>query len=119
VARGDSRGRTLGFPTANLDTRSAHKALVARGVYGGHATLAGKSYPAVANIGVNPTFAGTAMKIEVHLLDFAGDIYGRWMEFDLEFHVRAERKFASVEALKSQIGEDVAMVRRRLGLSPA
>lgn len=119
VARGDGRGRSLGFPTANLDTRSApvsaHKALVARGVYGGHATFEGKAYAAVANIGVNPTFDGTVMKIEVHLLDFDQDLYGRWMEFALEFPVRPERKFASVAALQQQIAEDLAQVRTRIG----
>lgn len=115
VTPGDGRGRGLGFPTANLDIRSAHKALVARGVYGGMATLAnGKTLPGVANIGVNPTFDGTAMKIEVHLLDFKGDLYGQWLEFSLLFQIREERKFASVEALTDQIRADVETVRIRL-----
>ena len=92
---------------------------MARGVYGGHATLEGKAYPAVANLGVNPTFDGTVMKIEVHLLDFDQDLYGRWMEFALEFSIRPERKFTSVEALQRQIAEDVAQVRLRFDLPPA
>lgn len=132
VSRGDSRGRSIGYPTANLDMRPdpkspaspgsprsprSHKALVARGVYGGHATWQGKAYPAVANIGVNPTFDGTIMKIEVHLLDFDQDLYGRWLEFALEFQIRPERRFDSVEALKSQIAADVAFARIRLGAS--
>lgn len=116
VTRGDSRGRTLGYPTANLDTRSAHKAMVARGVYGGWATLPdGRSHPAVANIGVNPTFDGTAVRIEVHLLDFDQDLYGQWVEFALQFQIRPERKFPSVDALKAQIAADIEAARRRLG----
>lgn len=116
VTRGDSRGRTLGYPTANLDTRSAHKAQVARGVYGGWATLPdGRVQRAVANIGVNPTFDGTAAKIEVHLLDFDADLYGQWIEFALRFHIRPERKFPSLEALKAQIADDITEARRRLG----
>ena len=79
-----------------------------------HFEGSGKAYPAVANIGVNPTFDGTVMKIEVHLLDFDADLYGRWMEFALEFQVRPERKFASVDALKTQIAADVNLVRARL-----
>jgi riboflavin kinase / FMN adenylyltransferase len=117
VTAGDRRGRQIGFPTANLDTRfafNAHKALVARGVYGGMARWRGGEYPAVANIGVNPTFGGTALKIEIHLLDFDQDLYGQWLEFDLHFQVRPERKFPSVEALRTQIAADVETVRQRL-----
>lgn len=117
VAAGDRRGRQLGFPTANLDTRSAfsaQKALVARGVYGGMARWQGAEHPAVANIGVNPTFDGTTLKIEVHILDFDRDLYGQWLEFDLRFQVRPERKFPSVEALRTQIAADVEAARDRL-----
>jgi riboflavin kinase/FMN adenylyltransferase len=115
VTRGEGRGRALGYPTANLDTRFAHKALVARGVYGGKAWLEdGKAYPALANIGVNPTFDGTAIKIEVHLLDFARDLYGRWIEFALHFHIRPEMRFPSADALKARIATDIGYYRDRL-----
>jgi riboflavin kinase / FMN adenylyltransferase len=120
VVRGEGRGRTLGIPTANLDTGYANKAVVALGVYGGTAVIAGKELPAVANIGINPTFlagagaAAPAIKIEVHVLDFSGDLYGQRIEFRLRFHVRPERKFDSVEALRARIGEDIAHARRIL-----
>lgn len=115
VTRGESRGGKLGFPTANLETPFPYKALVAHGVYGGTARWQGKEYPAIANIGINPTFGGTALKIEVHILDFNQDVYGDWMEFDLGFHIRPELKFSSVEALKAQIALDIQAVRNQLG----
>lgn len=111
VVRGDGRGRGLGFPTANLDLGYPFKAMVALGVYGGKAQVRGREIPAIANIGKHPTFGGDALKIEVHLLDFDQDIYGETVEFRLLFPVRPEVKFASVEALRAQIGNDVAETR--------
>jgi riboflavin kinase/FMN adenylyltransferase len=119
VTRGESRGEKLGFPTANLETPFPYKATVARGVYGGVARWSGNEYPAVANIGVNPTFGGTALKIEVHILDFHRDVYDDWIEFDLAFQIRPERKFASVEALRTQISEDIRTVRGHFERGPA
>jgi riboflavin kinase/FMN adenylyltransferase len=121
VVSGDRRGRTLGFPTANLETGFALKAPVARGVYGGFVRVEGgdgKDFPAVANVGINPTFDGTVSKIEVHLLDFDGDLYGRWIEFRLLFHVRPEIRFPGLDALKTQIAADVETVRGRLAALP-
>lgn len=121
VVSGERRGRDLGFPTANLDTGfalSRTKAPVARGVYGGWARLDGKSHPAVTNIGVSPTFDGTAHRIEVHLIDFTGDLYGRSLEFQLRFQVRPEIRFPSMESLKAQIAADVEFVRARLAGLP-
>ncbi|MEO7957857.1 MAG: riboflavin biosynthesis protein RibF [Fibrobacteria bacterium] len=114
VIRGDGRGKGLGFPTANLDLGYPFKALVSLGVYGGIARVDGREIKAIANIGKHPTFGGSALKIEIHLLDFDQDLYGRWVEFRLLFHVRPERKFASVDELRCQVEKDIASSRERL-----
>lgn len=114
VIRGDGRGRGLGFPTANIDLGYPFKAMVSLGVYGGKALVDGREVSAIANIGRHPTFGGEALKIEVHLLDVDQDLYGRWLEFRLFFHVRPERKFASVAELKLQVEKDIAETRARL-----
>lgn len=120
VVEGDRRGRQLGFPTANLDIAYPYKAKVAHGVYAGWARRVDSSAspvpgrPAIANIGVNPTFGGTAARIEVHLLDFSGDLYGKTLSFELRFQVRPERKFPSLDALRGQIALDIEGVRGRL-----
>lgn len=113
VVRGDGRGRTLGFPTANLGVGYPWKVQAALGVYGGTALAAGREWNAVANIGRHPTFGGDAVKIEVHLLDFQGDLYDGPLTFRMECAVRPERKFPSVEALREQIAADIAFVRNR------
>lgn len=119
VVRGDGRGKSLGYATANLDTEFPNKAIAALGVYGGTATVRGREMPAIANIGVNPTFSGgeaeaRRVKIEVHVLDFAGDLYGEWLEFRLRAHVRPEQRFASLEELKHQIAQDIVTVRKSI-----
>ena len=114
VVRGDGRGKGLGFPTANLEVGYPWKVRVALGVYGGWAKVKGRKLPAVANIGRHPTFGGEAVKIEVHFLDFDGDLYDDDIEFRLDFAVRSEQRFPSVDALKAQIALDVALVRDRL-----
>ncbi|HKP96818.1 MAG TPA: riboflavin biosynthesis protein RibF [Fibrobacteria bacterium] len=114
VARGDGRGRGLGFPTANLDLGYPFKAIAALGVYGGMAVVDGREVPAIANIGMRPTFGGEAVKIEVHLLDFDQDLYDKGLEFRLLFHVRPECKFPSVEALRRQVEKDIAETRLRM-----
>ncbi len=118
VVKGEERGRLLGFPTANLDIGYPWKVMVAFGVYGGRAFTDGKEYPAIANIGRHPTFGGEAVHIEVHVLDFTGNLYGADFRFDLEFAVRPEKRFPSIDALKAQIGADIALVRARLGADP-
>ncbi len=106
VAGGSGRGRLLGFPTANLDL-DPRKILPAFGVYGGIATLEGAPHPAVANLGMRPTFGGTAPSVEVHVLDWEGDLYGKPFEFGILRRLRPERRFPSPEALREQIRADV------------
>jgi riboflavin kinase/FMN adenylyltransferase len=114
VVKGAGRGHALGFPTANLDLGYPWKVMVSLGVYGGWAKAQGREYAAIANIGKHPTFGGEAVHIEVHLLDFAGDLYAGELEFRLEFAVRPERRFPSVEELRAQIAQDIGFTRARL-----
>ena len=104
VIEGDRRGRKLGFPTANL--RAEHFVLPQRGVYQVTVSLEGALYKGVANIGVRPTFRIEEDLLEVHLLDFDGDIYGQRLEVRMGAYMRPERKFAHAEALIRQIRED-------------
>jgi len=121
IGRGDARGRTLGYPTANVEPES--EILPAAGVYAGHLRLldagepvAGSRWLAVTNVGTRPTFRdGGDVLAEAHLPDFQGDLYGRRVELSFVALLRAERRFASVEALRGQIGADVEDARRRLG----
>ncbi len=109
VVDGAHRGRSLGFPTANL----ADVATVTpgHGVYAGRVSIGEKVYAAAVHIGPNPTFGENASKIEVHLLDFTGDLYGNTLAVDLLNRVRGVQKFASVDQLLSQLRDDVETVR--------
>ncbi|MEN8171724.1 MAG: bifunctional riboflavin kinase/FAD synthetase [Chloroflexota bacterium] len=115
VVLGDQRGRTIGFPTANLDVWS-DRAIPAAGVYVCRITVRGETYDAVTNIGVRPTFEEHPVppRIEAHILDYKDDIYGE--ETDLEFisRIRGERKFNSIDELIEQINLDVAHARQIL-----
>jgi riboflavin kinase/FMN adenylyltransferase len=109
VVLGDQRGRTLGFPTANLEP-PPHRLVPADGVYA--ARVDGR--PAVMNIGVRPTVGGTRRVVEVHLLDWSGDLYGQRLTVELVARLRAEQRFPSLEALVAQIHADVAAARTAL-----
>lgn len=111
VAVGDRRGRTIGFPTANV---LADPAVVvpARGVYAGTVRVGDREYPACTNVGVAPTFERGESRIEAHLLDFDGDLYGRTIDVSFGARIRAEKRFSGVEELKAQISRDVEAARR-------
>jgi riboflavin kinase/FMN adenylyltransferase len=113
VVRGERRGTTLGFPTANLELH--HAVRPPTGVYGAAVPLGGRLYRAVVNIGTRPTFGRDgAETLEVHLLDYGGgDLYGRSVEVRFLTRVREEKKFDGPEALKRQILADIAYVRDR------
>ncbi|QDU81056.1 Riboflavin kinase [Polystyrenella longa] len=110
VTSGEGRGRGLGFPTANLSGVST--LLPSDGVYAGHCTVEGTRFCAAVNIGPNPTFKTKEHKIEVHLLDFSGDLYGQSLTVELNARVRDTRTFDSVEELKQQISADLDKVRQ-------
>jgi riboflavin kinase/FMN adenylyltransferase len=106
VVRGDKRGVELGFPTANLETK-AEQALPVDGVYTSRVFIDSQAYPAMTNIGTNPTFGGDKRLVEVYLLDYRGDLYGRELAVEIIERLRDEIKFESPEELKKQIAEDV------------
>jgi riboflavin kinase/FMN adenylyltransferase len=117
VVRGDQRGVGLGYPTANLQV-GRRASVPARGIYTGAFTLAdGSTHPCVTNVGVNPTFGGQELRVEAHLLDFSGDLYGREAAVSFRHRLRDERKFDSAEELVAQIDRDAAEARRLLGLT--
>lgn len=110
VAHGDKRGRTLGFPTANLFLHRRNtpvQGVFAVELYG----LEREPLYGVANVGTRPTVDGTRSLLEVHLFDFSGDIYGRHVAVDFVRRIRAEKKFASFDELKMQIQRDVKAAR--------
>ncbi len=111
VLTGDKIGRQLGFPTANVEV--AKLVLPPNGVYAGRTKVGGNNFRAAINLGHRPTVATGApsLRLEAHLLDFSGDLYGTELELEFGEPLRAERKFSSVVELKEQIARDVAAVR--------
>ncbi|MGI4940745.1 MAG: bifunctional riboflavin kinase/FAD synthetase [Janthinobacterium lividum] len=116
VTHGDARGRTIGFPTANVPL--GRHLEPARGVYAVTARLAdGTKVPGVANIGRRPTVAeGAISRVEAHLFDWSGDLYGQEVAVALHGFLRAERKFESFDELRGQIVADAAQARAILGV---
>jgi riboflavin kinase / FMN adenylyltransferase len=123
VAVGDRRGRTIGFPTANLGLDDyLHPAF---GVYavrvsgdGAGDPLGGRTADGVANIGLRPTVGGLVPRLEAHLFDTDADLYGRHLRVALVEFIRPEQKFAGLDALKAQIAEDAARARAILAATP-
>jgi riboflavin kinase/FMN adenylyltransferase len=114
VIAGEGRGAELGFPTANLDL-DPHQALPLDGVYAAIAHFEGQTKPAATFIGHHPTFSGAERIVEVHVLDFTGDLYRRNLKIDIIERLRGEQKFPDAEALKAQMEKDVLSIRKRLG----
>ncbi|MEW6085077.1 MAG: bifunctional riboflavin kinase/FAD synthetase [Chloroflexota bacterium] len=115
VIRGDQRGRTIGYPTANIDY-SADKLIPSNGIYACWAKLGSERFKAAVNIGFNPTFTPDKKSVnaEAYLLDFNREIYGEVLELEFASRLRDELKFDSVEALVEQIGRDVQQTRNML-----
>jgi riboflavin kinase/FMN adenylyltransferase len=109
VVRGAGRGRTLGFPTANIRTERPLGLPV--GVYVCRLQVGGREHQAVVNVGFRPTFGVNELAVEAHVLDFAGDLYEATVTLTFVRRLREERKFPSVDALKEQIALDVAAAR--------
>ncbi len=109
VVQGDGLGRKLGYPTANLDVTGL--VLPPNGVYAARATVGSQSYRTVLNIGFRPTVATGApqLRVEAHLLDFSGDLYGNEVQVEIGDKLRDERKFASTTELREQIARDITM----------
>ncbi len=113
VIEGDKLGRQLGFPTANLDVTDL--VLPPNGVYSGFTKIKGQSYRVALNIGFRPTMVSgkPELRVEAHLLDFNGELYGSELEIEIGEKLRDERKFASSAELQTQIARDIATVRER------
>ena len=112
VTQGDQRGRTIGFPTANLVPPTG-KVLPQYGVYAADVRIGEGTdvHGAAVNVGVRPTFGENAPLVEVHLIDFDGDLYDQRLSVDFVRRVRAERRFEGLDALKTQLADDVARCR--------
>ena len=107
VVRGEGRGARIGYPTANIEPHSGRKLMPARGVYIAGVDVRGKACFGMVNIGIRPTFMDGAREImEVHILDFEGDIYGEHVGVTFLRKLRDERRFDSVEELIGQLGKD-------------
>lgn len=112
VVSGDGRGRTIGVPTANLDVPPG-RLVPGNGVYAGRAHLGERTWPAVTNVGVRPTFDGQDRSVEVHLLDADADLdlYGASLRFDFAHRIRGEQRFSGPDELVARIRTDIAEAR--------
>ncbi|MEW6775565.1 MAG: bifunctional riboflavin kinase/FAD synthetase [Bdellovibrionota bacterium] len=116
VVRGDARGKALGFPTANL--RADAEVIPCEGVYATRTRVGERLHPSVTNVGRNPTFhrdaGATPLRVETHLIDYSGDLYGLPIEVAFVGRIRGETRFPGPDALKAQIARDVAAAREIL-----
>ena len=106
VVSGNQMGRTIGFPTANMQLYEPLKLVPANGVYAVEVEVMGRTYRGMCNIGLRPTVGGTTRTIETHILDFDQDIYGLPLQLRFLRRIRDERRFPSLDALRSQLLED-------------
>ena len=116
VAHGDKRGRSIGFPTANINLHrrvSPLNGVYAVEVYG----FSQQPWPGVANLGKRPTVGGEEHRLEVHLFDLDRDLYGAHLDVVFRLKLRDEQRFASFDALKTQIARDAAAARQFLGVA--
>jgi len=109
VISADKRGRSLGFPTANLDIKPG-QALPGNGVYTTITRVNGKQFPSATNIGTRPTFEQSKRTVETHLLNYEGDLYSKELKVEFIQKLRDEQQFASPKELKAQIEKDVQEV---------
>jgi riboflavin kinase / FMN adenylyltransferase len=114
VEAGAGRGRTIGFPTANLAVDSPRKILPREGVYATIVEAGGRRYGGATNIGRRPTFGGIGLSVETYLLDFSGGLVGTPVVLHFVRRIREERAFPGPDALARQIDRDVAEVRELL-----
>ena len=113
VIHGEKRGRQLDYPTANLLLQDGKKLIPKPGVYWGVSTVDNKKYCAMVNIGHRPTYDNGALKVEVHLLDWEGDLYGSNLSVSFMERIRNEQPFDNANALKTQLQADEILCRAR------
>ena len=117
VVAGEKRGKTIGFPTANVTY--GDQQLPPLGIYAGQTMVAGRAYASAISLGIRPTFPHTGVWLESYLLDFEGDLYGRQIEVAFAHKLRDEERFTGLPALQAQIQADIDEVRRLLGPTSA
>lgn len=110
VVHGNGIGSQIGFPTANIQIDQA-KQLPMLGVYAAHITIDGVEYNAVLNIGTNPTVGNEDISVEVHVIDYHGDLYGATLTIFLDHFIRVEHRFSSLSELQRQITDDINSLR--------
>ena len=108
VTHGRQLGRELGFPTANLSVPADFP--LPDGVYRSRAEVGGRRYDGLSNLGCNPTVGGGERRLETHLFDFSGELYGQSLRVELFERIRGEQTFATVEELRARIAADKAAV---------
>lgn len=113
VVKGQQLGRTLGFPTANI--RVCRRRLPLQGVFAVRTLVDGHRFNAVANLGVRPSVSGVKPLLEVHMLDFRGDLYDQTLRVEFVEKIRDEQKFESLEALRAAIANDIESARKIFG----
>lgn len=111
VVRGDGRGRSLGFPTANLKVTNSDKLIPPEGIYAVRGVLRSGTFDGALHLGPRPTFRGSPPSIELHLMDFDGDLYGSEVRVDFVERLRGVRPFESAQALVTQMRQDVIQAR--------
>jgi len=107
VIHGEKRGRTIGFPTANIEIEEPLKLIPPNGVYAATTQIDGITYPVVMNIGVRPTFEGVEKRIEAHIIGLNKELYNRRIQIHMRSYLRKERKFEGLDSLKKQIQLDL------------
>jgi riboflavin kinase/FMN adenylyltransferase len=117
VIQGNQRGRTIDVPTANLDL--GEQLPPGDGVYAGRCVINRETYPCAISVGNLPTFNGTRKQVEVHLIGFKGDLYGKRLAVDLIDWIRDQRKFDGIGSLKSQLARDIRASEERFVLDPS
>ena len=115
VAHGAGRGKTMGYPTLNIQSEQL---LPAHGVYAGKAIITGQSYPAAISVGGNPTFNGTHTTVEAFVLDFSASAYEQQVDVQFTSWLRDQHKFSGPDALVAQIQRDVQQIRQRVADRP-
>ncbi|UBM59312.1 bifunctional riboflavin kinase/FAD synthetase [Marinilongibacter aquaticus] len=116
VKKGRQLGRTIGFPTANVDVSRQYKLIPAKGVYAVKVILRKNTYLGIMNIGSRPTVEGTGITQEVHIFDFSDDIYGEKLKVEVMHYIRDEKKFENINELVNQINLDCELARKYFGV---
>jgi len=114
VVKGKQLGRTIGFPTANIQIAESYKLIPKNGIYIAQSTIEGVVVNGMLSIGTNPTVGGQNLSIEIYYLDFDGDLYGKYLSVEIIQYLRSEAKFPNLDALVTQIAADAAQARKIL-----